>query len=293
MNTRKWLFYSAAVAFLMALPFIWIVAGLAANLRQFHPVAGWAVWIATTLALGVLFFPILRFLRLPTMPDSGLFGDVPSVQSDGAWREAAQLLLQTSDDADAAAKLRRFIQDMPNDLPKAVREEIERRKGRATELRYATVKQAVLLAVLTPHRKLEVFILLWLNLRQVFLLGKCFGFKPSPRGIFRLYSGVFVSALLVEAIDEVSEPALAHGFAKLSDSLPFIREATALAYEGIRAAAYVGFIGLLADYLLRHQLKRTGSSERKALRQTAWQKALEAAKDIQPWTTRASATEPT
>ena len=124
--------------------------------------------------------------------------------------------------------------------------------------------------------------LLWLNLRQVFLLGKCFGFKPGPRGLFQLYSGVLGAAFVVEAIDEVSEPMLAAGAAKLAGVLPFAREATALAYESIRAAAYVGFIGLLADYLLRNELRKPGTAERKVLRRNAWKEALETTKEIQP-----------
>jgi hypothetical protein len=281
MKRLKFIVYFAATAFLMALPVIWIVAGLAADLKQFHPVAGWVVWVGSAAALMVLIMPVIQFLRLPTMPVAELWENGAGEKGIDEWVATADLLIRTSDDSGATAKLRRIKCDIPNDLPSAVRDEIDRRKTRAKELRYGTVRQAALLAVLSPHRQMDMLILLWLNLRQVFLLGRCFGFKPSPRGIFQLYTGVFGAALLIEAIDEVSEQAVAEGVARLSGGVPFVRETTAFAYEGIRAAAYVGFIGLLADYLLRHELKRPGTHERTDLRRQAWKNALGALGDIQ------------
>lgn len=270
MKTSKWILYFFAIAFLMALPLIWIVAGLAANLHQFHPITGWAVWVASSLALLVLCVPIIRFLRLPDLPPRELWDD-HSPQVDGeTWKQTALLLVRTSDDAEIAGDLRRVIHDTPNSLPDRVREELARRRVAASTLRFAAMRQAAVLSILSPHRQMDFLILLWINLRQVYYVARCYGFKPSPRGIFKLYAGIFGSALLIDSIDEVAEQAMAEGISKLVGSLPFVREATSLAYDGVRSAAYVGLIGLLTEYLLRNELQKPSSVKRKEMRHRAW-----------------------
>jgi hypothetical protein len=280
MKTGKWILYFCAIAFLLALPLISIVAGLAADLRQIHPVAGWATWAGTFAALLVLCLPIVRFLRLPALPPREVWEDESNEVNGDTWKRTALLLIRTSDEPQRSADLQRIIRDVPNSLPDELRKELRRRREKATSIRTSTMRQAAVLSILSPHRQLDFLILLWLNLKQVFLIGKCFGFKPSPRGVLQLYAGVFGSAMLIDAIDEVAEQTVAEGITRLSGSLPFVREASALAYEGIRSAAYVGLIGLLTDYLLQHELQKPTPSERKVMRRRTWKDAVDTIGDL-------------
>lgn len=280
MKLIKWPLYFIAVAFLMALPLIWIVAGLAADLRQMHPLAGWAVWAGASLAVFVLCIPIIRFLRLPSLPPREVMDDKTTTVNGETWKRTALLLIRTSDEPEVAYNLQRIVNDLPNSLPDEVRKELRRRREKASSIRLSTMRQAAVLSILSPHRQLDFLILLWLNLKQVFIIGKCFGFKPSPRGILQLYAGVFGSALLIDAIDEVAEQTVAEGISRLSGSIPFVREASALAYEGIRSAAYVGLIGLLTEYMLQHELRKPAPSERKAMRRQTWKDAVDTIGDL-------------
>ena len=81
---------------------------------------------------------------------------------------------------------------------------------------------------------------------------------------------------------KVAEQTIAEGAVKLCGSLPFVKEAAALEYEGVRSAAYVGLIGLLADYLLRHELHKPAPTERKAMRRQTWQEAMNTVGNILP-----------
>jgi hypothetical protein len=195
--------------------------------------------------------------------------------NDDTWKRTALLLIRTSDEPEIAKRLQGIIQNVPNSLPGEIREEFARRRAKAASIRSSTMRQAVVLSILSPHRHMDSLILLWLNLKQVFHIGKCFGFKPSPRGSLQLYGGVFGSAMLVDSIDEVAEQIVTESISRLSGSLPFVREATSLAYEGIRSAAYVGLIGLLTDHLLQHELRRPDATERKAMRSGAWRDAVD------------------
>ena len=277
MKTGNWLLPATALLFLAVLPLVSIVSGLAADLSRIHPLAGWAVWARTATAILILLFPIIRFLRLPSMTASGLWENPPKVEASREWRDVAQLLIQTSDEPSAVADLRRVAHDCPSDLPEFVRREVERRKASAREQRLSTVKQAAILALVSPNRPLDGLILLWVNLRQIYQLGRCYGFKPSPRGIFRLYTGVFGAAFFFEAIDEAGEQLVAEGSERLLKGIPFAGEAAAFGYGPIRAAAYVGLVGLLAEYLLCHDLRRPDSAARGQLRSNAWQNAVETA----------------
>jgi hypothetical protein len=279
MKAGKWILYLGAIGFLVALPLVWIVAGLAADLYQIHPAAGWLVWVGALVAVLVLCIPVLCFLRLPSLPPREIWDEQSTTVDSGTWRQTARLLIQTSDDPEVARNLQRIFNDLPNSLPVEVRKELARRRDQSVVIRSSTMRQAVLLSLLSPHRQMDLLILLWLNLQQVYRISRCYGFKPSPRGILQLYGSVFGAALLIDALDEAGEQAFAEAAAKLTGST-FLSGAGSLAYEGIRSAAYVGLIGLLTNYLLQHELRKPERSERKAIRRQAWQDALETIKGI-------------
>lgn len=280
MKPAKWILYFVAFSFLAILPLLWIVAGLAADLKQVHLYAGWAIWAGAGMALLILSLPVVRFLVLPSLPPRQAWQEKSEGMNEAAWKSTAQLLLQTSDDLESAVDLKRVMQDKPTELPNRVREELARRREKAGSLRASTMRQAVLLSLLSPHRQMDFVILLWLNLRQVYLIARCYGFKPSPRGIIKLYTSVFGAALLIDALDEVAEQAFAEAASKLTGNIPFLSGASSMAYESIRSAAYVGLIGLLTNYLLQHELQKPESSERKVLRSQAWRDALDTIKCI-------------
>lgn len=274
MKPVNWILYFSAISFLAILPLIWIVAGLAADLKQMHPVAGWAVWVGAGVALLILCVPVIRFLRLPSLPPRQAWQGQSAEMNEAAWKDTALLLLKTSDDPESAADLRRVMKDTPSGLPDRVGDELARRRGKAAVLRSSMMRQAALLSLLSPHRHMDFLILLWLNLKQVFLVGQCYGFKPSPRGLLKLYAGVFGSAMLIDAIDEVAEQSLTEGVSKLAGDIPLLREATSFAYEAIRSAAYVGLIGMLTEYLLQNELNKPAKDERKVLRSKTWEEAM-------------------
>jgi hypothetical protein len=275
MKTGKWILYLSAIAFLVALPLAWIVAGLAADLHQIHPIAGLAVWVGALAAVLVLCIPVLRFLRLPALPPREVWDEKSGTVDQDTWKQTARLLIRTSDDPEMAADLQRVCNDVPHRLPEEVPKALARRRKKAVEIRSSTMRQAVLLSLLSPHRQMDFVILLWLNLRQVYFIARSYGFKPSPRGIFQLYASVFGAALLIDALDEAAEQALAEGASKLIGDIPFLSGASSLTYEAIRSAAYVGLIGLLTNYLLQNELRKPNPSERKAMRQQTWKDALE------------------
>lgn len=280
MKSGKWILYFSAIAFLAALPLVWIVVGLAADLHQIHPTAGWFVWGGALAAVLVICIPVLRFLRLPSLPPQEMWNEQSPPVDDRAWRQTARLLIRTSEDAETAQNLQRIVNDLPNSLPEEVRKELAIRREKAAGIRSSTMRQAVLLSLLSPHRQMDFMILLWLNLRQVYIIASCYGFKPSPRRIVQLYAGVFGAALLIDALDEATEQAFAEAASKLTGSIPFLSGTSSLAYEGIRSASYVGLIGLLTNYLLQHELRKPKRSENKSLRQQAWDDALKTIKGI-------------
>ena len=282
MKMGKWFLYMGAVGFLVALPLVWIVAGLAADLHQIHPIAGCGVWVGAFAAVLVLCIPILQFLRLPAIPPREVWeAENQSTTLDGrAWKQTARLLIRTSDDPLVAANLQRVSNDVPNRLPAEIRKELSRRREKAVNIRSSTMRQAVLLSLLSPHRQMDFVILLWLNLRQVYFIARCFGFKPSPRGIVQLYAGIFGSALVIDALDEAAEQAFVEAATKLAGGIPFFSGASSLAYEGLRSAAYVGLIGLLTKHLLQHELRKPTPSERKAMRSKTWEDAMDTIKNL-------------
>lgn len=287
MNSKKLIIVCASAAFLLLLPVFWLVSSLAADLDQFHPVAGWAVWLATGAAIIGLLWPIVQFLRLPSMPPRELWDEDSKVESDQTWKKTAHLLLDTCEDPEAAKKLRSSIRDLPNDLPQTVRNELKRRSDLSIQLRLGSMRQAAMLSFLSPHRQLDALILLWLNLKQVFVLSRCYGFKPSPRGILRLYGSVLGAALALEAFDEIAEQAVAEAASRFAGGIPVVGQTAGMIYDPLRAAAYVGFIGLLSEHLLRSELKKPDRSERRELRKKAWS---EAAAEVPKLASIASAT---
>ena len=271
--------YLGAVGFFVAIPLVWIVAGLAADLHQIHPTAGRLVWVGALVAVLVLCIPALSFLSLPSLPPREIWGEESASLDGKVWRQTARLLIRTSDDPEAVHNLQRIFKDTPNSLPYEVRKELAHRHNQARVIRLSTMRQAVFLSLLSPHRHMDLLILLWLNLQQVYRISRCYGFKPSPRGILRLYSSVFGAALLIDTLDEVGEQALAESVAKLTGNT-WLSGAGNLAYEGIRSAAYVGFIGLLSNYLLQSELQKPRRTKRKEIRRQAWQEAKEMIQSI-------------
>jgi hypothetical protein len=80
-------------------------------------------------------------------------------------------------------------------------------------------------------------------------------------------SGVFSAALAIETIEEVSEFLPGSLQSLLKDVTG--HEMFGSIYEVLRAAAYTGFIGLLAEHLMINSLKKPDASERKSFRYRA------------------------
>lgn len=228
----------------------------------------------------ILLIPIIQFLRLPSMPPEGLWRGDSESGEEVDWGSVGELLANTCDDPNVAADLRRSIRDLPNDLPVVIRAEVDRRKKLSGELRMTTLRHAALLAFLSPQRHLDALILLWINLRQVYVLSRCHGFKPSPRGIVKLYAGVIGSVLVVEAFDEIAEQMVADAATRLTGGIPIAGEASKLLYDPLRAAASVGFVGLIAEHLLKSGLTKPSIPQRIELRRSAWRNSIDAATTI-------------
>lgn len=275
MKTRKWLLFLGGLFFLLALPFVWIVASLASELQKLHPAAGWGLWMGAAIAAICLLVPVLQLFRLPPLPPGGRWDSEGAGNQELPWRQMAQQLADTCEEPRAALELRRHLKDLPNDLPAAVRAELSRRKEVSAALRLATMRNAALVSFLSPHRHLDGLILLWINLKQVYQLSRCHGFRPSPRGMLILYGTVAGAAITLEAVDEVAEQLAAESARQLSGGIPLVGQAASLLYDPLRAAAYVGFIGLLSEYLFRNELKAPTKTERQQLRQAAWRAASE------------------
>jgi hypothetical protein len=192
-----------------------------------------------------------------------------------SWQDAALLLVSTCDDPLAKVELQRYLKDQPNDLPEVVRAELRRRKMASSKLRTESLRQAAFLSFLSPHRGLDGLVLLWINLRQVYLLSRSYGFKPSPRGIARLYAAVASAAITLEALDEVAEQAVVEATNRVAGGIPLVGETARLLYDPLRAAAYVGFVGLIVEHLLRHELRKPSKEDRVEIRRIAWRSASE------------------
>lgn len=275
MNTRKWLLFLGSAGFLFALPFVWIVTSLASDLQELHPMAGWILWTGVAAAVSYLLIPVFQLFHLPPLMHGKCWDTDGNEVSDLPWNQLAQQLMDSCEDPLAAADLRRYMKDLPNDLPSAVRAELLRRKDVSTGLRFSIMRNAAMLSFLSPHRQLDGLIILWINLKQIYQLSRCYGFRPSPRGLLVLYGTVGGAAITLEALDEVGEQIVAEAASRLAGGIPLAGQAATLLYDPLRAAAYVGFVGRLAEYVLRHELRPPTKADRQQLRQSAWHDASE------------------
>ncbi len=267
--------FASAATLVLLLPVIWIVAGLAADLHAFHPLAGWMVWVMTAIAIAILLMPIVRMFRLPRLPDARIWGENNSKLEDRQYQQMADVLIRSGEQDDThLAKLKRIRDQSPGDLKRLVIETVERRKTAAVEMRGGYIRQAVFTSILSPHKRLDHFLLLWINLQQIYRLAKHYGFRPSPRGLYNLYLKVFGAALVIDAVEEITAQGMAELAHRIAGGIPFVREAAAVAFDGVKAGVYTGYVGLLTEYLMRHEFSLPERDERISLRKEALTTAL-------------------
>lgn len=275
MKILKLILFGSAAALVLLLPVIWVVAGLAANLHAFHPLAGWMVWVMAAIAIAILLMPIVGMFRLPRLPDSRIWGDNNSKLDDRQYQQMADVLIRSADQDDAhLARLKRIRDQSPGDLKALVIETVGRRKSAAVGMRGGYIRQAVFTSILSPHQRLDHFFLLWINLQQIYRLAKHYGFRPSPRGLYRLYLKVFGAALVIETVDEIAAQGMAELAHRIAGGLPFVQEAATVAFEGVKAGIYTGYVGLLTEYLMQHEFALPERDERISLRKDALKTAL-------------------
>ena len=275
MKTLKPILFGSAAALVLLLPVIWIVAGLAADLHAFHPLAGWMIWVIASIAIATLLMPIVGTFRLPRIPDSRIWSDNNSKLEDRQYQQMADVLIRSSEQDDAhLAKLKRIRDQSPGDLKALVIETVERRKSEAVEMRGGYIRQAVFTSILSPHNRLDHFLLLWINMQQIYRLAKHYGFRPSPRGLYRLYLKVFGAALVIETVDEIAAQGMAELAHRIAGGIPFVREAATAAFDGVKAGIYTGYVGLLTEYLMQNEFALPERDKRISLRKEALKTAL-------------------
>lgn len=275
MKTFKPILFGSAAALVLLLPVIWIVAGLAADLHALHPLAGWMLWVMAAIAIAILLMPIVGMFRLPRLPDPRIWGDNNSKLEDRQYQQMADVLIRSADQDDAhLAKLKRIRDQSPGDLKALVIETIGKRKSAAVEMRGGYIRQAVFASILSPHNRLDHFLLLWINMQQIYRLAKHYGFRPSPRGLYRLYLKVFGAALVIETVDEIAAQGMAELAHRIAGGIPFVREAATVAFDGVKAGIYTGYIGLLTEYLMQNEFALPERDERISLRKEALKTAL-------------------
>jgi hypothetical protein len=170
----------------------------------FYAVAGCAGWF-------LLLRPVLSVFLAPAIALESFAHRDPGV-SDATCRRLARYLIRRGNLKDDEKHGLAGAMHNRRDLREPLQKIVQAKKDSCLEHVREQAVMAFLATAISQSGRLDALALVMINIRMVRVLVEHFGYRPPVQHLVRIYANVFVTALLVENLEELDwTSALPHG----------------------------------------------------------------------------------
>lgn len=240
-----WISILVAVLVILLLVFIANVISVGERLRQVHHFIEYGFYVLAFVVLYVLVINPLRVIFFA--PSFAIDVEAPPSKNVKAYRNAAKNLLRSEAITDTdKVHLRSHLND-PEKLPTAlqsvfkntIRKEIDR-------IIINHSKTVLVTTAISQNGQLDMFSVIFTNIRMVKEIVKACGFRPSYANLAKLSLNVAVTAMIAENLEGInfSEMLPTKAGEALTD-LPMLRTATNSIFQGVSNGLLTCRIGIV------------------------------------------------
>ncbi|PWJ39417.1 DUF697 domain-containing protein [Sediminitomix flava] len=271
MNVRK--LYTLLVAGLMV--FLLVILGniisVGERLDQIHSGLAYFFYFLLFFLLNVgVLYPLYRILKSSTLDLSILYEDDGQVRS----KEIRQLAEKFKNESDLNEDQKQVLQETVRveqitTTKNLLKQYVDERFTQMDEAIFAKAQLVFVATAVSQSGRIDALTSLVFNIQLVTQLIKILGFRPTYYQLAKLYLNVFLTALLVESIDDLFDAEngiLAGTLSPLLKGIPFIKEIANSTLDG----AFSAFLTLRIGYITKTYLKGEDKMfSRKGIRKSA------------------------
>ena len=267
----------AAVGLFLVLLLCGSVLIVGEHLGGIHPVVSWFFY-ALILAgfLWLIVSPLWSYLHMPTFPAS----TVVDFDTPPAYKTCMRIARGLSQSDALPAEQQAALQvacDQKSDLLPLLEEAFNGPvKKSLNEKTYRTAKGVFVACAVSQSTQLDMLIILASNIKLILQLIRQTGYRPSWANIGRLYVNIFLTALLVEALEEIDFGDFVASMQGMP-SIPGLNIAAQSLLHGAGCAFFTLRIGIITqDYLYQ----APGHRKPNQIRRQAFRQALPQLKQL-------------
>ncbi len=241
------------------------------RLQSLHPVIGWIFYLLILLGFGWLILsPLWDYLHLPSFPASVITDSDASPDYRVCQRIARGLVCSEALSFDQQLQLRAALEQKSDLLP-LLQEAFQGPVQQALDqTAYRTAQGVFVACAVSQNTQLDALIVLASNIKLIQRLIRLTGYRPSWLKIGKLYLNIFLTALLVEAIEEADLDDFLASF-QTTPSIPGLNIAVQSLLHGTGCAFFTLRIGFITQKYLYQSSAHRNSNQ---IRRQAFQKAL-------------------
>ena len=264
-----------AFLLLLLLGNILIVGG---RLSALHPAVGWLFY--GLMAAGFLWLvvsPLWDYLRLPPLSSVAAVLDESQTPDYALCRRIARrLAVSEALSAEEQARLS-VAEGQGSDLLPLLREAFSGPvKGAMDAHIYRTAKGVMVASVVSQSSQLDALIVLASSLRLIQQLVRLTGYRPSWVQLGKLYVNVILTALLVEALEDV-DPGDFLASLHAMPTIPGLNFVAQAFLQGMGCTFFLIRIGLITEKYLYQDVKKEGMNR---IRRSAFVEAAPILKNL-------------
>ena len=241
------------------------------HLQDSHPLLGWLFYALVLLGFGWLILsPLWQYLHLPTYPASAILDTDTLPNYKICQRIARGLLKSEALSPEQQAQLQIALEQKSDLLPLLQEAFNGPIKKALDETTYHTARGVFVACAVSQSTQLDVLIVLSSNIKLIQKLIRLTGYRPTWAHISKLYLNIFLTALLVEALEDIDPGDFLASFHAMPN-IPGLNFAAQALLHGMGCTFFTLRIGLITQAYLYQSAAHRESNQ---IRRSAFQKAL-------------------